>query len=115
MGLAKSMRWISTLQRCKPRWPTRAPNGVHVKAALPHAARDGYALVLANILTTPLQMLAPLLFGHVAAGGDLVLAGMLERQANALREHYAPYCALDIRDREDGWILMSATRSARPP
>jgi hypothetical protein len=40
--------------------------------------------VLANILATPLKLLAPLLCGHVAPGGTLVLAGILERQADEL-------------------------------
>jgi ribosomal protein L11 methyltransferase len=50
-------------------------------------ARPGqraYPLVLANILATPLKLLAPLLAGHVAPGGHLVLAGILERQADEL-------------------------------
>ena len=36
--------------------------------------------MLANILATPLKLLAPLLSGHVRAGGHLVLAGILERR-----------------------------------
>lgn len=86
-------------------------NNTQVNAAPPAAARGGYALVLANILAAPLQMLAPLLSGHVASGGQLVLAGILERQADALRLAYAPYCRLEVSDLEDGWILMSGTRS----
>jgi ribosomal protein L11 methyltransferase len=64
--------------------------------------------VLANILARPLTLLAPLLAAHVAPGGSLVLAGILERQADELRAAYAPHCALDVTDREDGWILMTA-------
>jgi ribosomal protein L11 methyltransferase len=65
--------------------------------------------VLANILATPLKVLAPLLRSHVAAGGHLVLAGILERQAQELKDAYAPYCTLQVSDTEDGWILMTAT------
>ncbi len=89
-----------------------AANGVTLKAALPEAARGEYPLVLANILATPLKLLAPLLAGHVAAGGDLVLAGILERQAEELKAAYAPWLALEVSDSEDGWILMTARRSA---
>jgi ribosomal protein L11 methyltransferase len=83
-------------------------NGVQLNAGLPDAAQGNYALVLANILATPLKLLAPLLCGHVQPGGDVVLAGILERQADELKEAYAPWCALTVSDSEDGWILMTA-------
>jgi ribosomal protein L11 methyltransferase len=83
-------------------------NGVSLDAALPEGASGVYALVLANILATPLRLLAPLLCQHVQAGGDLVLAGILERQADELKDAYAPWCALEVSDSEDGWILMTA-------
>lgn len=83
-------------------------NGVALKAGLPEAAAGRYQIVLANILATPLKVLAPLLCGHVAPGGDLVLAGILERQADELKAAYAPYAALEVSDSEDGWILMTA-------
>jgi len=86
-------------------------NGVLLRTALPGAAQGHYPLVLANILATPLKLLAPLLAGHVAPGGHLVLAGILERQADELQAAYAPWLALDVADREDGWILMTAQRA----
>jgi ribosomal protein L11 methyltransferase len=86
-------------------------NGVSaaVRTAPPHAAQGRYALVLANILAKPLTLLAPLLCAHGAPGGRLVLAGILERQADELSAAYAPWCALGVTDREDGWVLMTAT------
>ncbi len=87
-------------------------NGVAIATALPDVARGEYALVLANILATPLKLLAPLLWSHLAPGGALVLAGILERQADELIDAYAPWCALEVSDREDGWILMTARRPA---
>ncbi|WP_280152811.1 50S ribosomal protein L11 methyltransferase [Piscinibacter sp. XHJ-5] len=90
-----------------------AANGVVLNAGLPEAANGRYPLVLANILATPLKLLAPLLCGHVAPGGDLVLAGILERQADELKDAYAPWCALTVADNEDGWILMTG-RMAQP-
>ena len=75
------------------------------------AARGHYAIVLANILATPLKLLAPLLCGHVAAGGRLLLAGILERQSDELTAAYAPWLPLSVLDAEDGWILMSAERT----
>ena len=85
-------------------------NGVQVNAGLPERAQGQYQTVLANILATPLKVLAPLLSGHVAQGGHLVLAGILERQAQELQEAYAPWLQLQVSDREDGWILMTAVR-----
>lgn len=90
-------------------------NGVTLEAGLPERAGSpsaAYPLVLANILATPLKLLAPLLSAHVAAGGHLVLAGILERQAAELQAAYAPWLALEVSDREDGWILMTARRAA---
>jgi ribosomal protein L11 methyltransferase len=84
-------------------------NGVQLAAGLPEKAHGRYDTVLANILATPLKVLAPLLTAHVAPGGALVLAGILARQAEELKEAYAPYCALAVSDEEDGWILMTAT------
>ena len=84
-------------------------NEVMLRAGLPHQAAGQYNVVLANILATPLKMLAPLLCAHVAPGGSLVLAGILERQADELKAAYAPYARLDVTDSEDGWILMTAT------
>ncbi len=83
-------------------------NGVTLKAGLPDAAQGLYDTVLANILATPLKMLAPLLRAHVAPGGSLVLAGILERQADELTAAYAPYCHLAVADTQDGWVLMTA-------
>jgi ribosomal protein L11 methyltransferase len=85
-------------------------NRVTLSAGRPEAATGTYPLVLANILATPLKLLAPLLSGHVAAGGHLVLAGILERQADELKAAYAPWIALEVTARDDGWILMTGTR-----
>jgi len=84
-------------------------NQVSLVSGLPEAAQGTFDVVLANILATPLKVLAPLLCSHVKSGGHLVLAGILERQADELKAAYAPYCALSVADTEDGWILMTAT------
>lgn len=84
-------------------------NNVTLKAGLPDAASGQYQTVLANILATPLKVLAPLLWSRVAPGGALVLSGILEQQAEELKLAYAPYCKLTVSDQEDGWILMTST------
>ncbi|QNP47756.1 50S ribosomal protein L11 methyltransferase [Diaphorobacter aerolatus] len=87
-----------------------AANDVTLQAGLPDMAQGVYDVVLANILATPLKVLAPLLCAHVAEGGALVMAGILERQEDELKAAYAPWLQLEVSDREDGWILMTARR-----
>ena len=86
-----------------------AANKVSVNAGLPELAQGQYPLVFANILATPLKLLAPLLCSHVAAGGHLVLAGILERQTEELKAAYAPWLTLQVDDRDEGWVLMTGT------
>ena len=89
-------------------------NGVTLQAHLPDHASGSYSVVLANILATPLKLLAPLLCGHVADGGWLVLAGILERQADELKAAYAPFLQLQVAANEEGWILMTGQKTALP-
>ena len=84
-------------------------NSVALSAGLPDAATGRYALVVANILSSPLKVLAPLLCSLTQSGGRLLLSGILERQAEELQAAYAHYCQLQVLDSQDGWILMSAT------
>lgn len=83
-------------------------NGVTLQVGFPDVASGQFGLVLANILATPLKVLAPLLCSHVRANGHLVLAGILARQAQELTDAYAPYAQLSVADTEDGWVLMTA-------
>jgi ribosomal protein L11 methyltransferase len=88
-------------------------NGVSLNVGLPDLAAGEYPVVLANILAAPLKVLAPLLCGHLAPGGVLVLAGLLERQIDELCAAYAPWLTLEVGDREDGWALLHGRRPAR--
>ncbi|MCB2028083.1 MAG: 50S ribosomal protein L11 methyltransferase [Rhodoferax sp.] len=83
-------------------------NGVRIACGLPDQASGQYQTVLANILATPLKVLAPLLCARVAPGGSLVLSGILERQADELTQAYAPHAALQVSASQEGWILMTA-------
>ena len=69
------------------------------------AQHDGAAVRLA---VTALLLAAQQV--HQGAAGHLVLAGILERQADELMQAYAPWVQLDVADAEDGWILMTARR-----
>ena len=86
-------------------------NDVNLRAGLPHQAQGPYQTVLANILATPLRVLAPLLCAHLAPGGSLVLAGILERQTEELKTAYAPWVQLHVSDTQEGWVLMTGRLS----
>jgi ribosomal protein L11 methyltransferase len=75
-------------------------------------AEESFELVVANILATPLKLLAPLLSSRLATEGTLVLSGILASQAGELQAAYAPWLALEVADQDDGWILMTGRQSA---
>lgn len=83
-------------------------NSAPLIVGFPDIASGSYGVVLANILATPLKVLAPLLCSYLAPGGHLVLAGILERQTDELTAAYAPWVKLDVADRQEGWALMTA-------
>lgn len=90
-----------------------ANNAVSLRSGLPdmvEPAQADYGIVLANILASPLKVLAPLLCAHLAPGGHLVLAGILERQTQELQEAYAPSLELSVADAQDGWVLLTGRR-----
>jgi ribosomal protein L11 methyltransferase len=67
-----------------------------------------FDLVIANILSNPLKILAPVLISHVQPGGHLVLSGVLERQADEVADVYAKLgVALQVAAELDGWVVLS--------
>ena len=66
-----------------------------------------YDLVVANILTNPLRMLAPLLAGATKQGGQIVLSGILQQQADEVMAIYAQWFELNAPIFEDGWACLS--------
>lgn len=88
--------------------------GNDVALRLQHSARaldEEFDLVIANILTNPLCLLAPLLAGRVAAGGRLALAGVLEAQTEQVIGAYAPFIELEVSALREGWALLVGERS----
>jgi ribosomal protein L11 methyltransferase len=71
------------------------------------AASGGACVVLANILSGPLCELAPRLGPLLAPGGHLVLAGLLEEQADEVIAAYAPHLPLQRWRGLDGWICLA--------
>lgn len=86
-------------------------NQVRVHASLPDGLPEGPSqIVVANILSNPLKVLAPMLAGRVAAGGHLVLSGVLERQALEVAQAYAPWLALEVWQAREGWVCLAGQR-----
>jgi ribosomal protein L11 methyltransferase len=81
-------------------------NNVALNLGLPDLVVGQYPLVVANILAAPLKVLAPLLSSHVAAGGTLLLAGILERQTEEIQKAYQAFLRLQVADTQEGWVLM---------
>ncbi|MDB5799606.1 MAG: prmA [Rhodocyclales bacterium] len=65
-----------------------------------------YDLVVANILTNPLCMLAPGIAARVAPGGRLALSGVLAPQAGQVIAAYAPWIELRVGAEHEGWIRL---------
>ncbi|MFC4161255.1 50S ribosomal protein L11 methyltransferase [Chitinimonas lacunae] len=85
----------------------------HVEAAfyLPDAAPEAvYDVVVANILTNPLKMLAPLLASRCRSGGRLVLSGILAEQAHEVIAIYAQWFELTVSGSREGWVRLAGVR-----
>lgn len=98
---------------------------IALAAAADNAARNGVALqllhsrqpldttfdiVVANILTNPLCVLAPLLTGRTRVGGLLALSGILASQVAQVQEAYRPAFDLEFRTEREGWALLTGRR-----
>ncbi len=70
------------------------------------AQRAGADLVLANILSGPLCELAPLLTDLLAPQGEIVLAGLLDEQADEVIAAYAPAISLTRWRSLEGWTCL---------
>jgi ribosomal protein L11 methyltransferase len=69
--------------------------------------QGGAELVLANILSGPLCELAPQLTALLAPGGEIVLAGLLDEQAEDVIAAYAPEISLTRWRTLEGWSCLS--------
>lgn len=72
---------------------------------------QSFDVVVANILSSPLKLMAPMLSSRVAPGGMLVLSGILVRQAGEVAAAYAPLITMTVWAEHDGWVALSG-RSA---
>ena len=76
-------------------------------AALPALRADA---LLANILAGPLIALASHFGALVKPGGQLVLSGILDHQADRVEAAFIPWFEFGPRQQREDWILMQASR-----
>ena len=74
------------------------------------AAVEPASLVVANILAGPLVELAPMLAALTAPGGDLVLSGILEAQADDVAGAYRDAFDMKVGGRREGWVRLDGGR-----
>ncbi|WMW79471.1 50S ribosomal protein L11 methyltransferase [Undibacterium cyanobacteriorum] len=93
-------------------------NQCEIEYALPEAFGESYPaahqfdVVVANILSSPLKLMAPMLSGRVKAGGALVLSGVLARQAEEVAAAYAPFIALSVWQEREGWVALHGRKAS---
>ncbi|WP_332671351.1 50S ribosomal protein L11 methyltransferase [Aromatoleum sp.] len=74
-----------------------------------------FDVVVANILTNPLCVLAPLLAARIAPGGRIALSGVLETQTQQVIDAYAPFLRLHVGAVHEGWARLEGLRPADTP
>lgn len=86
-------------------------NGVVARFADSAQALAGeYDVVVANILSNPLRVLAPAICAHVRSGGRLALSGILREQADEIIAVYAPWIQLQVADVREDWVCLAGVR-----
>jgi len=65
-----------------------------------------FDLVVANILTNPLCVLAPAIAARIAPGGRVALSGVLIQQAALVIDAWAAWIPLEIGDVQDEWVRL---------
>jgi ribosomal protein L11 methyltransferase len=71
----------------------------------------GVDVLLANILSEPLRELAPAFASLVRCGGQVVLAGLMDREAADVTAAYAPCFHVCRFGDRDGWTCLAGRRS----
>jgi ribosomal protein L11 methyltransferase len=74
------------------------------------AVSAAYDVVLANILASPLKLLAPLFARATHSGGRIVLSGILESQSDEVRASYRDWFDMGVTEHDEGWVLLSGLR-----
>ena len=86
-------------------------NGVTAQfadSAMPVAGE--YDVVVANILSNPLRVLAPAICAHVRSGGRLALSGILREQAEEIMAIYAQWLPMQVADTREDWVCLAGIK-----
>tara|TARA_B100001142_G_C14261623_1_gene627270 strand:+ start:50 stop:949 length:900 start_codon:yes stop_codon:yes gene_type:complete len=67
-------------------------------------------LIVANILSSALMVLAPLLASYCKPTGKIALSGILESQEEKIKEIYSPWFTFEDTLKNDGWICLSGIK-----
>ncbi len=70
-------------------------------------------LVVANILSSALSVLAPLLAGYCLPEGKIALSGILESQESQIKKIYSPWFKFEKTLKNDGWICLSGVKKIK--
>jgi ribosomal protein L11 methyltransferase len=71
---------------------------------------ETFDVVVANILSSALMVLAPVLYKYCKTGGKIALSGILEAQQDALIARYNEWFDMDKPSQKDAWILLTGTK-----
>ncbi len=71
---------------------------------------EGFDVVVANILSSALMVLAPALAKYCKIGGKLALSGILQEQHELLIARYSEWFNMDAPIQKDAWILLTGTK-----
>ncbi|MBS1141969.1 MAG: ribosomal protein [Proteobacteria bacterium] len=69
-----------------------------------------YDVVVANILSNPLRVLAPAICAHVRSGGKLALSGILREQIDEIIAIYAQWIPLQVADVREDWVCLAGVK-----
>lgn len=69
-----------------------------------------FDIVVANILSSALMVLAPALAKYCKTGGKIALSGILEEQTDTLIARYAEWFTMDAPTQKDAWILLTGVK-----
>ena len=67
-------------------------------------------LIVANILSSALTILAPILAEHCNNKGKIALSGILESQEKDIKKIYSKWFDFNSSSIKDGWVLISGTK-----
>ncbi|HEX3382919.1 MAG TPA: 50S ribosomal protein L11 methyltransferase, partial [Paraburkholderia sp.] len=86
-------------------------NHAEVTYGLPDACPAGeFDVVVANILSNPLKLMASMLSSKVKPGGRIALSGILARQADEVAQVYAHWIDIGVWREHEGWVCLAGTR-----